>query len=371
MTKKDYYEVLGVQKNAGADEVKKAYRKLALQYHPDRNPDDVDSEEKFKEASEAYEVLSDPGKRDLYDRYGHEGLRSRGFSGFSGFEDIFTSFGDIFEDMFGFGAFGGQKRRRYEPVKGSDLRYDLSISFRESSFGKEKSFELEKYVHCETCRGSGTEPGTSPEKCSFCGGRGQVARSQGFFTVTKTCPKCRGEGTLIPHPCKQCRGAGKVKKKKTVSVKIPAGIESGMSLRLNGEGQEGERGGPAGDLYVVVHVEPDAFFERQGNNVICEIPISFAQAALGAEIEVPTLDGEGKIKVHSGTQTGETFSIKGMGFPSLQYAEEKGDQIVQVRVTTPTKLTQREQELFKQLAEVEGDKRKRDTSFKPFWSKEK
>jgi len=370
VTKRDYYKVLGVAKNTSEEEIKKAYRKLALQYHPDRNPGDREAEERFKEASEAYEVLRDSEKRDLYDRYGHEGVKLTGFSGFSGFEDIFSSFSDIFEDMFGFSTFGGRRRTQYEPIKGADLRYDFSISLRDAAFGKEESIEVEKYFHCEVCRGSGIEPGTNQQTCTHCGGRGQVIRSQGFFTISTTCPKCRGIGTVITHPCKKCQGKGRIKREKVLSVKIPAGVESGMRLRLKGEGEEGERGGHTGDLYVFIHVEPDQFFERDGNNVLCEIPISFSQAALGDEIEVPTLDGKEKIQIHAGTQTGEVFAIKGAGIPSLHHGRGKGDQIVKVVVKTPTRLNKREEELFKELTALEGEKVKKEKPFKSFWSKD-
>lgn len=371
MTKKDYYKILGVSRDASEEEIKKAYRKLALQYHPDRNPGNKEAEEKFKEAAEAYEVLRDPEKRQLYDRFGHEGLKGTGFSGFAGFEDIFSAFGDIFEDMFGFSAFGSRRKARYEPIKGADLRYDLTISLRDAAFGKEENIEVEKYVHCDTCRGSGLEPGTQPQSCSYCGGRGQVVRTQGFFTISTTCPRCRGEGSIITHPCKRCHGKGKIKSKKTLNVKIPPGVESGMRLRLRGEGEEGERGGPSGDLYVFINVEPDQFFEREGNNIFCEIPISFSQAALGAELEVPTLYSQEKIKIPPGTQTGETFIIKGAGMPSLDQGRGKGDQIVKVVVRTPTKLTKRQEELFRELAQLEGEKEKekKQKPFKSFWSK--
>jgi molecular chaperone DnaJ len=372
MTKRDYYKILGVSRNASEEEIKKAYRKLALLYHPDRNPGNREAEERFKDASEAYEVLRDPEKRDLYDRFGHEGLRGTGFSGFAGFEDIFSSFGDIFEDMFGFGAFSsGRRKTRYEPVKGADLRYDLTISLRDAAFGREENIEVEKYVFCETCRGSGVEPGTQPQNCSYCGGRGQVVRTQGFFTVSTACPKCRGVGTIITHPCKKCHGKGKIKTKKVLTIKIPPGVESGMRLRLKQEGEEGERGGPSGDLYVFITIEPDQFFERDGTTILCEIPISFSQAALGAGIEVPTLDGRETIQIHPGTQTGEVFTIKGAGIPSLHHGRERGDQVVRVIVKTPMKLTKREEELFRELAALEGEKVKKEKPFKSFWSKGK
>ena len=366
MVKKDYYEILGVSRDATEEEIKKAYRRLALQYHPDRNPGNKEAEEKFKEASEAYEVLRDPEKRRLYDQFGHEGLKSTGFSGFTGFEDIFSSFSDLFEEFFGFSGFG-RKRQRYTQ-RGADLRYDLTITLREAAFGKEKELRINKRVVCDTCRGSGTKPGTSPITCPQCKGRGQIIHSQGFFTISSTCPTCRGEGTIISHPCKSCKGTGKTVKTKTIKVKIPAGIESGMRLRIAGEGEPGERGGPPGDLYVVIHIEEDPFFKRYNNDVYCQIPITFSQAALGAEIEVPTLDGKThKLTIPRGTQTGETFKIKGAGIPYL-HGRGRGDEIVEVVVKTPTNLTKRQEELFRQLAELEKENNEsvKDKFFKLF-----
>ena len=352
MIKRDYYEVLGVSRNATESEIKKAYRKLALQYHPDRNPGDKEAEEKFKEAAEAYEVLRDPEKRSLYDRFGHEGLKGTGFTGFSGFEDIFSSFGSIFEDFFGFGT---RTRSRTAPQAGADLRYDLKISFLDAAFGKEETIQIEKLQTCESCQGSGAKPGTGPETCPTCRGRGQVMHSQGFFSISTTCPQCHGEGTIIRNPCSKCKGTGKVKKRKSVTVKIPAGVETGTKLRLAGEGEEGIRGGPPGDLYVVIFVDQHEFFNRKGDDITCQVPISFPQAALGAEIEVPTLEGRTKLTIPRGTQSGDVFKLKGLGIPHLNELG-RGDQYVQVIIKTPTKLTKRQEELLRELAEISGEK---------------
>ncbi|MBI3814916.1 MAG: molecular chaperone DnaJ [Nitrospinae bacterium] len=349
--KRDYYEVLGVQKNASEGDIKKAYRKMAMQYHPDRNPGNKEAEEKFKEAAEAYEVLREPEKRSLYDAYGHEGLKGTGFTGFRGFEDIFTSFGDIFEDFFGF---GGRRRERTYAQQGADLRYDLEISFMDAVKGKETEIEAEKYEACKTCNGSGAAPGTEPVICPLCRGTGQVTRSQGFFHISTTCNQCHGAGMVIKDPCKECRGTGHVKRGKKLSVKIPAGVDTGSTLRLKGEGEEGVRGGPPGDLYVVLHVKEHEFFKRDEYNVICEIPISFSQAALGAEIEVPTFEGTEKLTMPRGTQTGKSFKLEGSGIPHIR-GHGRGDQIVQVVVKTPTKLTKRQEELLRELAEISGE----------------
>ena len=361
MTKRDYYEILGVPRNASPEDIKKAYRKLALQYHPDRNPGDKECEEKFKEASEAYEVLRDPEKRSLYDRFGHDGLRNSGFSGFSGFDDIFSSFSDIFEEFFGFGSFGSRRRSRSAPRRGADLRYDLNISLRDAAFGVEKTIEIEKAVVCPVCNGTGSPPGSSPETCGMCRGTGRIVQQQGFFSISTTCPRCHGEGTIITKPCKHCKGSGREIQTKTLKVKVPAGVESGMKLRLSREGEPGERNGPPGDLYVFIHVEEDPFFKRHNNDIICQIPISFSQAALGAEIQVPTLYGEEKLKVPRGIQSGDILTIPGAGIPHLN-GRGNGDQLVQIIVKTPTKLTRQQEELFRQLAALEQE----DTDKKGF-----
>jgi len=351
MVKRDYYEILGVSRNASEEEIKKSYRKLALKYHPDRNPGNKEAEEKFKEAAEAYEVLRDPEKRSLYDRFGHEGLRGTGFSGFTGFDDIFSSFSDIFSDFFGFGT-STRSRSRTSAQAGADLRYDLSISFLDAAFGKDTEIEINKLERCTTCRATGLKPGTSPAICPYCQGRGESTRSQGFFTMSSTCSYCRGEGQIINDPCPDCRGKGRVRIKKRLSVKIPPGVESGSRLRLRAEGEEGVNGGPRGDLYIFIYVEPHEFFQRQGNDIICQIPISFPQAALGAEIEVPTLNGNKKVTIPKGIQSGEVVYLKGEGIPYLR-GGGRGDQIIQVMVKTPTKMTKRQEELLREFAQEE------------------
>jgi molecular chaperone DnaJ len=359
MTKRDYYEILGIARNASAEEIKKSYRQLALKYHPDRNPGDSECEEKFKEASEAYEVLRDPEKRGLYDRFGHEGLRNSGFSGFTGFDDIFASFGDIFEDFFGFGGFGGRRRNRSSARRGADLRFDMSITLHDAAFGIERNIEVEKAVQCSTCSGSGAAAGTSPETCGTCRGTGRVMQQQGFFSIATTCPRCRGNGTTIAKPCKQCRGSGRELQNKSLKVKIPAGVETGMKLRLNSEGEPGERNGPPGDLYVFIHVEEDSFFQRHNNDIVCQVPISFSQAALGTELDVPTLYGQEKLKIPRGIQSGDLLSIKGAGMPHLN-SRGKGDQIVQVIVKTPARLSKKQEEIFRELSALdEGNEDKK------------
>ncbi|MBU2623623.1 MAG: molecular chaperone DnaJ [Proteobacteria bacterium] len=351
-TKRDYYEILGVTRNATPEELKTVYRKLALKYHPDRNPGDKESEEKFKEAAEAYEVLHDPQKKAVYDQYGHQGLEGSGFSGFGGFEDIFSSFSDIFEDFFGF---GGNRRSRSRTQRGSDLRYDMTLSFMEAAFGIEKEINLEKTETCPDCSGNGSEPGYGPETCRQCGGSGQLSRNQGFFTVRTTCHYCRGAGQTIPHPCKNCRGAGKVIINKKVSVKIPAGVDSGSRLRLTGEGESGAYGGPNGDLYVFLNVEAHEFFERHENDVYCKIPVSFVQAALGDTIPVPTLNGKKTVEIPKGTQPGDMIRLQGEGIPHLRH-KRRGDQIVQITIKTPLNLTKKQENLLKEFAKLESNK---------------
>ena len=354
MEKRDYYEILGVSRDASLEEIKRSYRKLAMAYHPDRNPGNKEAEEKFKEASEAYEVLSDPEKRSIYDQFGHEGLKNSGFSGFRGFEDIFSSFGDIFEEFFGF----GQRDHRTRGQRGSDLRLDLTISFMDAAFGKEVEIEIPKIDTCSECNGSGTAKGTGPTTCPQCGGTGKIIRSQGgffSFTIATPCPTCHGEGVIIRDPCKKCGGTGRVKINKKISVKIPPGVDNGTRLRIHGEGEAGYMGGPAGDLYVIVHVKPDDFFERKGDNLFCQIPISFPQAALGTKIMVPTLNGEKELKIPRGTQPGTTFKIKGEGMPRMR-GYGRGDLFVSVFVTVPTQLTKKEEELIREFAKIGGDK---------------
>ncbi len=349
--KRCYYEILEVERNASDEEIKKNYRRLAMQFHPDRNPGDKEAEERFKEAAEAYEVLSDPQKRSIYDQYGHEGLSGTGYRGFSGFEEVFSSFGSIFEDIFGMG--GGRTRSRMAPRAGADLRYDLKISFMDAAFGATRDIEVEKYERCETCQGDGAAPGSSPETCRYCRGRGQVTQSSGFFSVSTTCPQCRGQGTVITHPCKSCRGTGRTRITKTVQLKIPAGVETGSRLRLRGEGESGDQGGPPGNLYVFIYVDPHEFFERNEDDLYCRVPISFVQAALGGTVEVPTLNGTEKLKIPRGTQSGKTFRLKGKGIPHLR-GFGRGDQIIETVVAIPTNLTRRQEDLLREFARLGG-----------------
>ncbi len=350
--KRDYYEILGISRTATDGEIKANYRKLAMKYHPDKNPGDKTAEEKFKEGAEAYEVLRDPQKRSLYDQYGHQGLEGTGFSGFGGFDDIFSSFGDIFEDFFGFNT---GRRTRSRANRGSDLRYDMKLSFMDAAFGKETEISVDKMSGCPECNGTGSEPGTYPETCRQCGGIGQISRSQGFFTVRTTCPGCRGAGQAITHPCPECRGMGKIRTTKKVSVKIPGGVDNGSRLRLTEEGEPGTMGGPPGDLYVFIHVEPHDFFQRNGTDVICQISISFVQAALGDKIKVPTLEGEKLFEIPKGTQAGEIIRMRGEGIPSLRTGD-KGDQIIQVMVKTPTNLSKKQEELLQEFENAEAKK---------------
>ncbi|MCP4748447.1 MAG: molecular chaperone DnaJ [Desulfobacteraceae bacterium] len=350
--KRDYYEILGVSKSASSNELKSAYRKLALKNHPDRNPDDTLAEERFKEAAEAYDVLNDSQKREIYDTYGHQGLEGQGFSGFGGFDDIFSSFGDIFEDFFGF---SNRRSSRTRSQRGSDLRYDLSIDFMEAAFGVETNINIDKYEGCEQCQGTGAEPGTQLAICPQCGGSGQIGRSQGFFTIRTTCNRCRGAGQYIPKPCKGCQGSGKIMTPKTVSVKIPAGVDNGSRLRLTGEGEGGIFGGPSGDLYVFIHVKAHDLFKRDGSDVLCQVPISFVQAALGDKITIPTLGGETTIQIPKGAQPGELFKLKNKGIPSLRTGAP-GDQIVQITIRTPTNLSKKQEILLKEFSSLEKDK---------------
>lgn len=351
MIKKDYYEVLGVGRGADSSEIKRAYRRLALANHPDRNPGDHTAEERFKEASEAYEVLSDPGKRQLYDHYGHQGLAGAGFSGFGGMDDIFSSFGDLFEEFFGgFGdmGYGFGRRTGRRPRKGMDMRHDLAISFEEAAFGTQKDVSVTKEMKCDLCEGSGMEPGTIRESCDGCGGAGKVTHRQGFFVIQTACAKCGGSGQIISHPCKTCRGKGRVKREKNLAVKIPAGVEDGMRLILRGEGEMGMNSGPPGDMYVFISVRPHEYFVRHGNDIHYELKISFPEAALGVEVEVPTLYGKEKVLIPSGVQTGDILKIKGKGVPDVR-SGKKGNQMVGVRVVTPKRLSKKQKKLLEEF----------------------
>ncbi|NMG46862.1 molecular chaperone DnaJ [Azoarcus communis] len=349
MSKRDYYEVLGVNRDAGDDEIKKAYRKLAMKFHPDRNPDNKEAEEKFKEAKEAYEILSDANKKAAYDRYGHAGVDPSmgGGGGGQGFEGFGDAFSDIFGDIFG----GGRGGSRSNVYRGADLRYNLEITLEEAARGAEKTIRIPTVEECETCHGSGAKPGTQPKTCPTCGGAGQVRIQQGFFSIQQTCPKCHGSGRIIPDPCTSCNGAGRVKKQKTLEVKIPAGIDEGMRLRHGGHGEPGVNGGPPGDLYVEIHIRKHAVFERDHDDLHCEMPISFTVAALGGEIEIPTLEGMARLKIPAETQSGKVFRLRGKGIKNVR-SHAHGDLLCHVVVETPVKLTERQRELLQEFEAI-------------------
>ena len=363
MAKQDFYELLGVEKNADEKAIKRAYKKLAMQYHPDRTKGDKEKEEKFKEIQAAYEVLSDKEKRAAYDQYGHAAFEQGGFGGagggFGGFSG--ADFGDIFGDMFG-DIFGGGGRGRQRVVRGDDLRYDLEISLEEAVKGTTKEINIRTLAQCDTCHGSGAEAGSKVETCPHCHGAGRLRRQQGFFVTEVACPTCHGSGKKIEKPCKSCHGEGRVNKTKNLSVKIPAGVDTGNQLRLSGEGAAGENGAPNGDLYVVIHVKEHHIFQRDGANLYCEVPISFTMAALGGEIEVPTLDGRAKLRIPEETQTGKMFRMRGKGVASAR-AGYAGDLICRVVVETPVKLNEEQKELLTKLEEsLEGQTKQRPKS---------
>ena len=355
MTKRDYYEVLGVAREADQQEIKKAYRGLAVRYHPDKNSGNKEAEELFKEAAEAYAVLSDQEKRTRYDRFGHAGVGS-GSGGFEGFDpDIFADFSDILGDFFGFGDFFGSPRRgAHHPRRGADLRYDLTISFEEAVFGVKTKIKIPRQENCGKCGGTGADPSQGLMSCSSCDGQGSVRFQQGFFTISRTCSNCRGMGKIIKTPCPKCRGQGAVRKEKILEIGIPAGVDEGSRLRVAGEGEAGANRGPAGDLYVVMVVEEHSFFSRHDNHIHCEVPISFSRAALGGEITVPTLEGRERFKIPPGTQSETLFRLKGRGVVSLN-GRGKGDQVVRVKVATPTGLNKEQKELFKRLSELSDE----------------
>jgi molecular chaperone DnaJ len=346
--KRDYYEVLGVQRNVNPQELKSAFRKVALQYHPDRNQGNADAEEKFKEASEAYEVLSDAERRARYDRFGHQGNPFEGFGG-AGFQGVNLNeiFGDLFGDIF------GQRQRRGGPQRGADLRHNLEISFEEAAFGTEVTFKIAKPKRCEVCSGRGGKEG-SERQCPTCNGSGELRFTQGFFAVTRPCNQCSGAGRIISDPCKVCSGSGRLESESTLTVNIPAGVNTGTRVRVSGEGELGDRGGPNGDLHLFIHVKEHPLFVREDYDVFYELPISFTQAALGASIDVPTLEGKHKLKIPGGTQTGKVFPLRGKGIPHL-HSGKRGDLVVQVKVETPTELSGKQRELLEKLAEISGE----------------
>ena len=359
MAKRDYYEVLGVSKSASADEIKKAYRRLAMKHHPDRNEDDGgSSEKKFKEAKEAYEVLKDSEKKATYDQFGHDGLRAGagGRGGFSTGEGVGDIFGDVFGDIFGGG--GGRRGGGPQVFRGADLGYELALDLEKAVAGDTVEIDVPTQVGCTKCDGSGAKKGTSPESCSTCGGVGQVRMQQGFFSVQQTCPACKGAGTTISDPCSDCHGRGRIRKTRTLSVKVPAGVDDGDRIRLSGEGEAGRNGGPAGDLYVELRVSKHKIFERDGANLACEVPISFATATLGGEVELPTLDGNVSLKVPAGTQSGKVFRLRGKGVTTVRDPRQ-GDLFAQVAVETPINLTTEQREFLEKFdasVKTGGDK---------------
>ncbi|MFA5794225.1 MAG: molecular chaperone DnaJ [Candidatus Brocadiia bacterium] len=353
-SKKDYYELLGVPKNSSTEDIKKAFRKMALKYHPDRNPDNkAEAEKKFKEIAEAYEILSDPEKRANYDRFGHEGVKGYTTHGFSGYEDIFENFSDIFsgDSMFS-SFFGGRSGSRRRTQRGSNLRVEITIPFKESATGTEKTITLKRNELCKECRGTGARKGSDSINCPTCGGRGEVIQGGGFFTIRTACPQCQGAGKIIKTPCSSCQGGGRVRESHEIKVKIPAGIEDNTRMRLSGQGEPSPDGSVRGDLYCDVFVAPDHIFERAHNDAIIEMPISYTQAALGAEIEVPTLNGTAKMKIPKGTKSGQVFRLKNQGFPDM-HGGRKGHQLVRVMIDGTENLTPRQEELLKELSKTE------------------
>jgi molecular chaperone DnaJ len=348
VAKRDYYEALGVNRDASEEDIKKAYRKLAMKWHPDRNPDNPKAEERFKEAKEAYEVLTDPRKRPAYDQFGHAGIDPSAAAGAgAGFGQGQAGFGDIFSDIFG-EIFGGARGGRSNVFRGADLRYNLEIALEQAAHGFETKIRIPTLAECETCHGSGAKPGTQPQTCATCRGAGQVRVSQGPFSMAQTCPRCHGTGKTIPNPCATCSGAGRVKHQKTLSVKVPAGVDEGDRVRLTGEGEAGVNGGPPGDLYVQVHLKPHAVFQRDHDDLHCEMPVSFATAALGGEIEIPTLDGSARIRIPAETQSGRTFRLRGKGIKGVR-SPSAGELFCHVVVETPVNLTARQRELLQEF----------------------
>ena len=368
MSKRDYYEILGVSKNATFEEIRKAYRTLAIKHHPDKHQGDKKAEEKFKEISEAYEILSDDNKKATYDRFGHEGLKGtfggggfnwQNFTHFSDLEDIFGNLGDILGG-FGLGGdvFGGGygRRRKTGPTKGRDLERRINIEFAEAALGVEEEVEITRNDSCTTCKGTGASPGTKDTVCTHCGGRGQISTSSGFFNIMRTCNKCGGSGRIIKDPCKDCRGSGKIRVSRKIKVKIPAGVSTGIRLRVSGEGDAGERGGPRGDLYVVIHAKDHELFKRHNNDIYCELKINFTQAVFGADVNVPTLTGDVKLKIPKGTQVGKIFRLRGMGVPDIMSGSGKGDELVRISIDIPKNLNSEQMESLRKFSKTLGEK---------------
>jgi molecular chaperone DnaJ len=373
MAKRDYYDVLGVNKSASPEDIKSAYRKLAVKYHPDKNPGDKSAEEKFKEASEAYGILSDKSKKENYDNFGHAAFENGGggqggFGGFGGFNG--SDFSDIFEDFFGdFGGSGRRSNRRSSSNRGSDLRYDLSITLEEAYAGKKQNIQFSTSEKCNTCKGNGSKPGHSPDRCTYCGGNGRVRTNQGFFTVQQTCPQCAGSGEEITHPCNDCNGQGNKQTSKKLAVTIPQGVDDGTRIRLSGKGEAGTRGGANGDLYLFINVKSHELFKRSDENLFFECPISIADAALGTTIEIPTIDGgKAKIKIPEGTQSGKQFRLRGKGMPYMR-GSGNGDLYVQIETEVPVSLNKKQKELLEQFREIENEKS--NPSIKQFFQKAK
>jgi len=357
--KKDYYEILGISKNASHDEIKKTYRNLAMKHHPDKHQGDKKAEENFKEISEAYEVLSDPNKRSTYDQFGHDGLKGafgrsgfgwENFTHFSDLEDVLSSFGDL-GDIFGFST---KRRGTRGPRRGADLEYELEITLKEAAFGVEKTIGIERLENCSTCGGTGSKPGTKQESCSYCHGKGQISSVSGFFSVSRTCERCNGSGTIIKHPCVKCSGRGKVRVGRKIKAKIPGGVDSGSRLRIQGEGEAGEKGGPSGDLYVLIYIREDNFFKRHGDDIYCQAPISFITAVFGGEIKIPSLDEDVMMKIPAGTQSGKVFRLKHKGVNHLR-GSGRGDELCRVMVETPTNLNTEQKRKLKEFAKACGE----------------
>ncbi len=359
MTKQDYYEILGIARSAAPEEIKSAYRRMALKYHPDKNPGNKDAEEKFKSAAEAYSVLIDPEKKSIYDRFGHDGLRGQGFSGFSGFNtSIFDDFEDILGNFFNFGfgdIFGKRTRDRSYAKSGRDMALEMELTLEEAAAGLEKEIKINRMEYCPNCKGTRMTPGTQKSICPQCQGRGQVRYQQGFFALTRTCSQCGGEGEIIASPCSECRGMGKVKEKKTLRVKIPAGIDDGMRLRMEQESEVGDLGAPRGDLYIVIRIKKHKFFEREGNDLYCQVPISFTRAALGTKVEIPTLTGNEIVSIPSGTQPGQIIRLKDKGIKDV-HSQRRGSLYIKIDVQIPVTLTKKQKEILKEFAESSGEK---------------